>query len=186
MNNMTNPVPNFQDGYLVREKGKRTRFYLDNEFLKLGYAAAVRHLLPVYGVMCKYAHAETQKCWPALDTIMKEGGVSNRRTVLGVINALEYFRMIGTKYDKDLNRNTYYILTQSRWRELTSGTRATAQAVAKMPRKEYQNSTRGGGIAATLSHSIKSPNKISSNGQSGMKMLKDVPWEPPKGRGENK
>ena len=94
--------------------------------------------------------------------------------------------MIGTKYDKDLNRNTYYILTQSRWRELTSGTRATAQVVAKMPRKEYQNRTRGGGIAATLSHSKKSPNKISSNGQSGMKMLKDVPWEPPKGRGENK
>src|SRR3989344_8427852 len=180
MNDMTNLVPNYQDGYLVRERGKQTRFYIDNEFLKLGYAAAVRHLLSVYGVMCKHARSDTQKCWPALDTIMKESGVSNRRTVLGVINALEYFRMIGTKNDKDLNRNTYYILTQSRWHELTSGTRATAQAVAKMPRKEYQNSTRGGGIAATLSHSIKSPNKISSNNQEGMKRIPDLPWRPPK------
>ena len=91
MNDMTNLVPNYQDGYLVREKGKRTRFYIDNEFLKLGYAAAVRHLLSVYGVLCKYAHAETQKCWPALDTIMKEGGGSNRRTVLIVIKTLYYF-----------------------------------------------------------------------------------------------
>src|SRR3989344_2286545 len=183
MENLITVMSNFQDGFIVRGRDKKTRFYIDNEFLKLGYAAAVRHLFSVYGVLCKYANAETKKCWPALDTIMKESGITNRRTTLGIINALEYFMMIGIKHDKELNRNTYYILAHSRWRELSSGTRATAQAVAKMSRSQYQNRTRGGGIAATVSHTIKSPNKISSNNQEGMKRIQDLPWKPPKGMG---
>ena len=80
-------MTNFQDGFIVRDRNKKSRFYIDNEFYSLGYAAAVNHLASVYSVLCKYANAETQRCWPSIDTILKETGLTNRRVVLGIINA---------------------------------------------------------------------------------------------------
>jgi len=131
-------MSNYQDGFIVRDQKKQTRFYIDNEFLKNGYVALLQKRSFVYMCLAKYANAGTQTCYPAYDTIQKETGMKNRNTLARAINVLEYLGLIGIKRALGSGPNRYYLLHHSQWRPLTSITIDTAKAVSKMLTKEYQ------------------------------------------------
>lgn len=150
----------YQDGFFVRDRDKRNRFYIDNELFDYGYAALFNDLLLVYSHLSKYANAVTQTCFPSLARIQKETGITNRRTLLGIINVLLYLKLIAVRRKDKTRSNVYYLIHHSQWRKLDGGTLATARSVAKMPRKQYQKRYASGGTSATLNQISKSDKEI--------------------------
>lgn len=151
---------NYQDGFIVRNRIKKTRFYTDNEFLEKDYAAFLGRRAEIYYCLVKHANSETQTCWPSYQTIMKETGIKDRNVIVQTLNALQYLKLIAIKGPPLRKSNTYYILSHLQWRELTSIARNTAKAVLKMTRKEYLNWREAGMPLNTLNQRIKSDNEI--------------------------
>ncbi|MBP9782140.1 MAG: helix-turn-helix domain-containing protein [Candidatus Pacebacteria bacterium] len=116
-----NQTPDLR-GLPIRPRNKQNRFYIDNEFLERGYVARFKKfpLIPVYAVLCKYANARTQKCWPACETIIKETGIKNRNTVWAVITLLEKLSIIYTERSSGRTSNRYWMLDSKYWKEPNS------------------------------------------------------------------
>ena len=102
---------------LARCSGKRTRFYIDNEFLMWGYAAKYRKmsLIDVYCVLAKYANAKSQKCLPSLQTIIRESGIKNRNTVVKALKKLEELDIVKILHSKGRLPNLYLLQDTSIW-----------------------------------------------------------------------
>ncbi|MEK7144752.1 MAG: hypothetical protein AAB794_02765 [Patescibacteria group bacterium] len=153
-------MANYQDGFIVRDQKKRTRLYIDNEFLEKGYAAMSHNASLMYVCLTKYANAEKQTCYPGYELVMKETGIKNRNTLAQTINVLEYLRLIGVKRGWRGRSNRYYLLHHSQWRALTSITSDTARAVSKMGTKEYQTRRKGSITSNTRNQRINSDKEI--------------------------
>ena len=94
---------------LARREKKRTRFYIDNEFLARGYAAKYRKisLIDIYCVLAKYANYTTQMCYPSIQTLIRESGVKNRNTVMKALKKLEELKIIKIFHSKGRWNNKY-------------------------------------------------------------------------------
>jgi DNA-binding transcriptional regulator GbsR (MarR family) len=128
----------YSDGFLVRDKNKKTRFYIDNEFLEKGYANLLGRKCLVYFALARHANAESQSCFPSYEIIMKETGIHNRNVVAKTINALEYLNMIGIKRMKGRKRNVYYLIDSSFWKPLNERVIENVKMVLRMTTKKYQ------------------------------------------------
>jgi hypothetical protein len=164
----------YQNGFLVRELKKKTRFYTDNEFLDKGYASFFGRKSLIYFVLEKYANAKTQTCFPSYKTIMKETGIKNRNTIAKTINAFEYLNLVGIKRSKGRKPNIYYLLDSSQWKPLNSIILDTVRTVLKITHKQYQkwrfNSSRGD----TKNHISKSTKEIKENNQKNNFASKEI------------
>jgi len=101
----------------VRRKDKKTRYYIDNEFLADGYAAVFRKisLIDIYSVLAKYANYRKQECFPSIQTIIRESGVKNRNTVMKAIKKLEELKIIKVFSSKGRKSNRYVLLDTDIW-----------------------------------------------------------------------
>ncbi len=167
-------MANFQDGYIVREQKKQTRFYIDNEFLINGYAGLLERKTLVYLCLAKYANAQTQTCYPSYDTIRRETGIKNRNTIARAVSILEYLRLIAVKPAHNGKSNLYYLLHHSQWLPLTSITIDTARRVSKMSRREYQKRLLGSIKRDTRSHRSNLTKEVPVHDNKGFQKMKDL------------
>jgi DNA-binding transcriptional regulator GbsR (MarR family) len=153
----------YSDGFLVRDKNKKTRFYIDNEFLEKGYVNLLGRKCLVYFALARHANAESQSCFPSYEIIMKETGIHNRNVVAKTINALEYLNMIGIKRMKGRKRNVYYLIDSSFWKPLNKRVIENVKMVLKMNTKKYQKLHFNGNILDTKNYISKSNKEIEQN-----------------------
>ncbi len=108
-------VPNLP----IRKKGKQKRFFIDNEYYEWGYAKNLsRQATLVYFLLAKYANSKTQACFPGMDRIVKEGGISNNRYVSRGLKELEKYNLIFVNRPGAGKVNNYYLLDTSVWKKL--------------------------------------------------------------------
>lgn len=131
-------MSNYQDGFIVRDKNKPTRFYIDNEVFANEYVSYFGRQALVYFCLAKYANAKTQTCFPSYETIIKYTGIKNRNTIVEAIINLDYFKLIGVRRARNGKSNLYFLLHHSQWKELNADTRHNGRRVSKMGRKKYQ------------------------------------------------
>lgn len=154
---------NYQDGYLVRTRDKKSRFYIDNEFFNNGYAELLGRKALVYFVLAKYANARTQTCFPSYETLMKQSGVKHRSLIPKVLRALIHLRLIAVKRSKGRHSNRYYLLDVSEWKPLDSTICGTVGTVLKMSTQQYRNWILNRTNSGTGNLSLNSTYKIPPN-----------------------
>ena len=105
----------------IRSKRKERRYYIDNEFILLGYAARVGpYAGMVYNVLCCRADNQTQTCFPGKQSIADDAGISLDECKIA-IKKLEHYHLIhvlrernsGAK--KNWKSNVYTLLDVSEW-----------------------------------------------------------------------
>ena len=117
-NYLNKPVKKYEPETLARQSGKKTRFYIDNEFLLWGYAAKYRKemsLIDVYCVLARHANAKSQSCFPSLKTIMEMSGVLNKNTVIKALKKLEELNIVKILRSTGRHPNKYLLLDPSVW-----------------------------------------------------------------------
>ena len=122
---MENPSQKFN----IRRPRKRTRYYVDNELLKLMGKMLKPHGIAIYNVLAKYSNSTTQTCFPSYETIMAESGVGKRNTVTKYLNVLEHLNVIFVdrrSAGRTRRANRYYLLDCGEWR-INSISRDTIQ-----------------------------------------------------------
>lgn len=139
----------------IREKSKRTRYFIDNEYFGCGYGAYFsKNTTVIYNVLAKYANYETQMCFPSLEKIIEETGIKNRNTVIDSINELcEYNIIIKFKSDKR-DSNRYVLIRPEAWKLL---------AVSNSNAIEYQKQANNSINVNTGIHINNYNKEISSN-----------------------
>lgn len=109
----------------IRDKRQKEWFWADNEFFNgtakiVGSAATL-----VYFALCRHSSNEEQSCYPSMETLAEETGLT-RKTVSKGIETLEHngIIQIEERYDvttKKRENNIYYLLNRKYWKTLTPG-----------------------------------------------------------------
>lgn len=102
--------------FLLREH-KKTRFFIDNEFFKWGYAAKYRKLslIDVYCILAKHANHKSQMCFPSYETIMKESGIKNKNSLAKALQKLEELNIVRVLHSTGKHSNKYLLQDVSVW-----------------------------------------------------------------------
>jgi hypothetical protein len=116
----------------IRDNRNKEWFWLDNEYLN-GYAKFLgASCTVVYISLCRHANNATQTCFPSMQLIAEENGIS-RRTVITAIEKLEEWGIISIfktkKADGTQNNNVYTLLAKSMWKSKPSATIAHGNRV---------------------------------------------------------
>lgn len=102
----------------IRSKRKERRYYIDNEFILLGYAARVGpYATAVYNVLCCRADNQTQTSYPGKQSIADDAGMSLEECKR-CIKTLEQYHLIHVfreRKGKGWKSNTYTLLDVSEW-----------------------------------------------------------------------
>ena len=116
---LNKPVGEPKPQTLARRTGKKTRFFIDNELLMLGYAAKYRKmsLIDVYCVLARHANAKSQMCFPSYETIMHLSGVKNRNAVVKALKKLEELNIVRIFHSKGRHSNKYLLQDVSVWKK---------------------------------------------------------------------
>lgn len=184
------PQPDSFEGLPIRPSVKKTRLFVDNEYFERGYAAVVPHsVLSVYGILARYANHKSQTCYPSAQTIMRLGGIKNRRTVFDAIKILEAFDIIAVVHSRGRVSNHYALLDPSAWKTPNSDTvdtvrktRRSKPTVSVNTTQQSQKPPSNGGADDTRSHLTESDkeikdglNKTSIKGKELLQRLSPVP-----------
>ena len=109
----------YSPDFPIRVKGKKTRFFIDNEYLQWGYAKNLsKHATLVYITLARHANAKTQACFPGMEKIVEESGICNKRYVSSGIKELEEHNIIYVNRQGKRMTNCYYLLNTSVWKRL--------------------------------------------------------------------
>ena len=101
----------------IRPRQRKARLFIDHEYITHGYCATFRHSVSVvYLVLAKYANYHTQTCFPSIDTIMRQSGITNRNTAFAAITLLEEHRLITVERSKGRRANQYTLLDARSWK----------------------------------------------------------------------
>lgn len=102
----------------IRSKRKERRYYIDNEFILLGYAARLGPFCTaVYNVLCCRADNTTQSSYPGKQSIANDAGMSLEQCKRA-IKLLERYHLIHVLREKKgdgWKSNTYTLLDVSDW-----------------------------------------------------------------------
>ena len=94
-------------------KGKKTRLFLDNEYIEEGY---IKVLPPsttkVLMVLARHANQKTQVCYPSIKTIQEKAGISRSSAQQAVV-ILEGCHIISVLRRGGGNRPNEYLLQSS-------------------------------------------------------------------------
>jgi len=124
---------------------------------------ATKSVSLVYSVLCKYANARTQCCWPTIPTIMGEAGIGSRETMFAAVKTLEAHRIIAVRRSKGRYANVYILLDCAYWLPPNSADSRTVPdegdgtVVKPQP---YRNNTSNGTETGTPIHKMKSEKEI--------------------------
>ncbi len=153
----------------ARPSVKRTRYYIDNEYIANGYAELFPHSVTVvYNILARRARHETQQCFPGYDSIMKDSGITNRNTVSLSIKILEAYKLIAVSPGTQYKSNDYLLLDCSEWKPVGSIPlesiklqKKRQKRVSKTSVQQYQKPLDTGIADDTINHLTKSSNEIS-------------------------
>jgi len=105
----------------IRPQKKKTRLYIDNEYIKRGYGAKFpKYVTMVYIVLAMHANYQYQTCFPSIKTLMKFSGTKNRNSINYAIKILEAFNIILVERSKGRISNSYILLRPEVWRPIDS------------------------------------------------------------------
>ena len=100
----------------IRPRNKQTRLFIDNEYFSECYGSVLpASAFLVYAVLCKYANARTQVCYPSVALIQKETGIRSAKTVFASLKLLEQCRIIEISHSKGRSSNKYILLDSKIW-----------------------------------------------------------------------
>lgn len=159
-------------GIFVRRLQKKGRFYIDNEIVDRGYLKVLGKKWLVYTVLARHANAKAQLCFVSYETIMREGGTTNRNQVRKSLDMLEALNMIAVGHAKGMRSNIYYLIDSSQWKSATSITCDTGQAVSKTNEEKYQNQHLGSISSDTLNQLKKSTIEIKGLNKENVNKMK--------------
>lgn len=103
----------------IRDARNKEWFWLDNQYLN-GYAKHLGSICTVvYISLCRHSDNKTQTCFPSMNTIAEENGISEK-SVSRAIKTLGEWRIIEIKesYNKKTKRrenNVYTLLAKKEW-----------------------------------------------------------------------
>ena len=171
--------PKVETGHLpIRPTLKKTRLYLDKEYIMKKYCAVFPHsVTSVYSVLAMFANHEKQVCFPSAETIMEYCGITNRRTLFEAIKILEAYNIVSIVHNsKGKITNVYALLDVSVWKEANSGNFVTVRkelransTVTKTNTQQLQKEDSNSGTSATLS------NLSESTKESKVDIQKEIP-----------
>ncbi len=136
----------------IRGRGKKTRFYVDNEILEVYGPILKPHGIALYVTLAKFANSKTQVCFPSYETLMECSGIGRRNTVTKKLNLLKELGLIRILHSKGKGPN-YYKLLHVGPKENSSSRNAQQPYLYK-----YLNSSE----RDTRNQSIKSKKEINS------------------------
>lgn len=104
----------------IRDNRDKNWFWMDNEYLN-GYA---KHLgvscTAVYLSLCRFANNESQKCFPSMDLIADQNGIT-RRTVITAIQRLEEWGIVNVERSRGADgknvNNVYTLMAKELWKD---------------------------------------------------------------------
>lgn len=106
----------------IRDKRNKDWFRLDNEYLN-GYAKIFGAVgTAIYVSLCRHADNETQACFPSMEQMARELGIS-RKTVWTYIKRFEQHNLIlreeqkRQEGSKRFQNCTYFLLDKSEWKK---------------------------------------------------------------------
>lgn len=105
--------------FKIRDVRKRDQYKLDDAYLN-GYAKYCGAFATlVYNSLARHADFNTQECWPSIDLIAEQHGISKPSVIKG-LKALEKWGIIKTVREKDektkrQKNNTYLLIDKSDW-----------------------------------------------------------------------
>ena len=147
----------------IRIRGKKTRFFIDNEYLGWGYAKNLsKHATLAYIALARHANAKTQACFPSMETIVREVGICNKRYVSRGIKELEKYNIIFVDRPTKRGVNVYHLLDTERWKRLPgiTPTATYKKPSVKTDKTEGQNKPITGVEFDPVNHRIKSYDEI--------------------------
>lgn len=103
----------------IRDNRDKEWFWLDNQYLN-GYAKHLGAICTVvYISLCRHSHNKDQTCFPSMELIAEENGISEK-SVSRCIKTLKEWNIISVKeiYDKKNKRrknNVYTLLSKKEW-----------------------------------------------------------------------
>lgn len=134
---------NSPSGVLLRKTKKKTRSFIDNEYIKGGYMAHFRkYVTLVYVVLTKYSNYKTQSCFPSYTIIMKDTGIKNRNYISKSIKILESYNIIEIRHGTHKRSNLYYLIDPSCWTKISSintDTTNQEETVSTLDDDQYQD-----------------------------------------------
>lgn len=122
----------------IRDNRAKEWFWLDNEYLN-GYAKHLGvHCTAVYISLCRHADNETQTCFPSMQLIAEENGMSTKTVERGT-KTLEKWGIISVKRGRGRDgkkiTNVYTLLSKSSWKSKPTD----SQSVGKPTDSEVKN-----------------------------------------------
>lgn len=149
---------------IPRPKIKKTRYWIDNEFIEQAYMAKLHaSVTKVYAVLARHANARTQTCFPSLATIGKEAGITGRSTIIEAIRTLERYAIIDVI--RSPHKSNRYLLRDCRtWLPIIE---QSDKMTTSEPPGQYDSTTKivqpdnqSGHLTATPSHKSESEKEI--------------------------
>lgn len=153
----------------ARESVRPHRSYIDNEYYERGYGSFFPdRTTVVYSILGKYAHNETQTCYPSYETIMKYMGSKNRNYISRDLKILQAYNLIQVvSGSKGRVSNGYQLMSYKVWREITSDnfdtvwkslkkTQVVDAPVSNKTAQQYRKSTNNSVAVDTGNHINKS------------------------------
>jgi len=153
----------------IRPKGKKTRFYIDNELLEYYGNVLKPHGIAIYSVLAKHANSKSQECFPSYETIMKQTGIGKRNTVSKYLKLLKSLGLIEMLHKKGFRSNQYRLLScgDDKTRSIQKDTgRFTQQASScRIPKEgeSYPIQHVSSILKDTLTHRMKSDKEVTSS-----------------------
>lgn len=147
----------------IRIRSKKTRFFIDNEYLGWGYAKNLsKHATLAYIALARHANAKTQACFPSMETIVREVGICNKRYVSRGIKELEKYNIIFVDRPTKRGVNVYHLLDTERWKRLPgiTPTATYKKPSVKTDKTEGQNKPITRVKFDPVNHRIKSYDEI--------------------------
>jgi hypothetical protein len=137
---------------IPRPRIKKTRYWIDNEFIEQEYMAKLHaSVTKVYAVLARHANARTQVCFPSLATIGEESGITSRSTIIEAIRTLEQYAIVDVI--RSPHKSNHYLLRDCRtWLPVANQSDEMTRVV--------QSADQGSHLTATLNHKSESEKEI--------------------------
>lgn len=148
---------------IPRPRIKKTRYWIDNEFIEQEYMAKLHaSVTKVYAVLARHANARTQVCFPSLATIGEESGITSRSTVIASIRTLEQYAIVDVI--RSPHKSNRYLLRDCRtWLPISQSDKMTTSEAPKgfdEMTGVVQPADQSSHLTATLSHKSESEKEI--------------------------
>lgn len=148
---------------LTRKKGKRTRYYIDNELLKMASIIKPKGIA-LYNAIAVHANSKTQSCFPSYETLIQKSGIGNRNELSRYLKILEKYRLIIVERFNGRKSNRYWLIDPCLWKKSNNNDRTSKTNKNSITgvKEQYQSRPQNSITGDTLNQIKKSDKEIMS------------------------